>query len=70
MRAFLLALALLGALSGCGLGTTGAAGAAGAQAQVREAAQARGAEERVRQQLDAAAQAAQQQRADAERQTE
>jgi hypothetical protein len=70
MRVLLLGLVLPGGFSGCGLGATGAAGAAGAQAQAREAAQASRTEEQVRQQLKAADEAAQQQRADAERQTE
>jgi len=69
MRVFLPGLVLLAALSGCGLGATGTAGAAGAQAQA-EAAQAGSSGERVRQQVEAADEAAQQQRADAQRQAE
>jgi hypothetical protein len=62
--------AFIAALGVCGLGATGSAGAAGAQAQAREAVEARRAEERMRQQVEAADRAAQQQRADAERLTE
>jgi hypothetical protein len=68
MRALL--ISFVAALGGCGLGATGSAGAAGAETQAREAAEAKRTEERVRQQVEAADRAAQQQRADAERQTE
>ena len=56
------------ALSGCGVAGTGAAGAAGAASEAQQAAQARATEERVRQQIDNAAQQAAAQRAGAEEQ--
>jgi len=64
-------IALLGAtalltLTGCGLAETGAVGAAGAASQVQQASQAKATEDRVRQQLDAAAQQAAEQRKTAE----
>ena len=57
-----------GACAGCGLAGTAVATGTGAAAEVQEARQARQTEDRVRQQLDQAQQAAAQQRADAESQ--
>ena len=69
-RLLRLALPMLaiGASAGCGLvGTTVATGA-GAAAELQEAQQAKQTEDRVKQQLDQAQQAAAQQRNDAENQ--
>jgi len=59
---------LLLSLTGCGVAETGTAGAAGAAGAAQQAAQAKATEERVRQQLDAAAQHAADARANAEAQ--
>jgi hypothetical protein len=58
----------LGAGAGCGLAGTAVATGAGAAAEVQEAQQAKQTEDRIKQQLDQAQQAAAQQRADAESQ--
>lgn len=63
-------LAVCAFLVSCGLAATGAAGATGAASEVQEAKQAKETEARVQQQLDAAAQAAADQRQQAEKQTE
>jgi hypothetical protein len=57
-------------LQGCGVASTGAAGAAGAQSAAEDAARAHDQEERVRQQVDDAAAQAQKQRDEAERQNQ
>ncbi len=57
-------------LSGCGLAETTAVGASGAASEVEQAKQARATEQRVQQQLDAAAQADAARRAEAERQAQ
>lgn len=57
-----------GLCAGCGLAGTAVATGAGAAAEVQEAQQAKQTEDRVKQQLDQAQQAAAQQRADAESQ--
>jgi len=59
---------VLGACAGCGLAGTAVATGAGAAAEVQEAQQAKQTEDRIKQQLDQAQQAAAQQRADAESQ--
>ena len=59
---------LLLSLTGCGVAETGTAAAAGAAGAAQQAAQAKATEERVRQQLDAAAQRAADARANAEAQ--
>ena len=65
-----LALPLLAAslCAGCGLAGTAVATGAGATAEVEEAKQAKQTEDRVKRELDAAQQAAAQQRNDAEAQ--
>jgi hypothetical protein len=70
MHRLLVVLAASALLVSCGLAGTGAAGAAGAASEVQQAAQAKDTEARVQQQLDAAAQAAADQRQQAEKQTE
>jgi hypothetical protein len=67
MHRILAVLAASALLVSCGLAATGAAGAT---SEVQEAAQAKETEARVRQQLDAAAQAAAEQRQQAEKQSE
>ncbi len=59
---------ILGACAGCGLAGTAVATGAGAAAEVQEAQQAKQTEDRIKQQLDQAQQAAAQQRSDAEAQ--
>jgi hypothetical protein len=67
LRLALPALAV-GAGAGCGLAGTAVATGAGAAAEVQEAQQAKQTEDRIKQQLDQAQQAAAQQRTDAESQ--
>ena len=62
MRYALASLFLLAVLSGCGLAGTGTAAAGAAAAEAQQAAQARQTEQRVREQLDAANRAAEEQR--------
>ena len=58
----------LGANAGCGLAGTAVATGAGAAAEVQDAKQAKQTEDRIKQQLDQAQQAAAQQRANSESQ--
>ena len=58
----------LGASAGCGLAGTAVATGAGAAAEVQDAKQAKQTEDRIKQQLDQAQQAAAQQRANGESQ--
>jgi hypothetical protein len=61
----LLALSML--LGGCGAAETGASAAAGAESAAQQAAQGRAAEDKVRQQIDAAYKQAEDQRRAAEK---
>ena len=68
MRRLLALLAAASSLCGCGLAETTTAAGAGAASQAQQAAQAKQTEERVKQQIDASYQQAEEQRraADAE----
>lgn len=70
LRSLPLAALILGSTTACGLADTATSAAAGATSEVQQAREAKATEDRVKQQLDAAAQAEAQQREAAEKETQ